>query len=149
MMYMGDREEREPDDVKEDPIALGFEYLGDLQEKSLQVQTEIKKLCEEMKKLSESLLKANEAAQAASAKVAQNLGEFAANVKTSCDDMLAGVRLAREYLEEYKKEKAAQAVQTPPPAPQPAKKRGPKPTSLSEAAEQIKGEGTTEEKKKE
>ena len=142
---MGDKEEQKPDDVKEDPIALGFEYLGDLQEKSLQVQTDIKKLCEEMKKLSESILKANEAAQAASLKVAQNLSEFAANVKTSCDDMLAGVRLAREYLEEYKKEKAAQVAPAPTPPP---KKRGPKPTSLSEAAEQLKNEEPPEDKKK-
>jgi ElaB/YqjD/DUF883 family membrane-anchored ribosome-binding protein len=127
-------------------MTLGFQYLGDLQEKSLQVQTDIKKLCEELKKVSESILKANEAAQAASAKVANELSEFASKVTSACEDMLTGVRLAREYLEEYKKEHEKETQ--PPQAPQP-KRKGPKPSSLSEVAAQIKAGEKPEEKKKE
>lgn len=147
MMYMGDREEK-PDDVKEDPIALGFEYLGDLQEKSLQVLNDMKEqnkaLGETAKKILAALEDMKTSSASANQAMLQALKEFSSKVTESCDDMLAGVKLAREYLEEYKKEKAAQA-QTPTPPP---KKRGPKPTSLSEAAEQLKGEEPPEEKKK-
>jgi len=129
---MGD-DEKTPDEMKEDPITLGFEYLGDLQAKSLQTLKDMKALCEDLKKTSAESLKAFETATAAQAaaqtKLALSLSEFAANVKNSCEDSLAAVKLAREFLEEYKKTPQTQA----------AKGKKPK-SSLSEVAEKIKNE---------
>jgi hypothetical protein len=132
---MGDKEEKPNQTGDEDPMTLGFQYLGDLQEKGLQAQEkslkvleELKKLGEEIKTINENLLKAVEAGALVNAKLTKELREFAAKVTSACEDTLAGVRLAREYLEEYKKAKASPAPAPAPSSPSPSAQTTPRPT---------------------